>query len=329
MSAGLVWIVVLNWNGHRDTVECVESCRRLQYPDRRILVVDNGSTDDSDARLRDAWPDVEYLQTGANLGYAGGNNAGIRHALARGAAAVWLLNNDARVAPDCLTHMAGALAADSRVGVVGSKVYYLDRPRVIASAGGVVDLRAGGATRHIGSDTQETGAYATPATVDYVPGCSMLVRRETFATVGLLDENYFLYFEDADFCLRARAGGFTVRYEPPAVVWHREGAQQGGVYSRAFVYYFLRNRLYFMKRFAPRHMWRCHWLQLRMFLFFLKQAARQGPRALGTIAWLGARSYGDYYVRGRMGPAAMAGEAGTRVAAGPSDRQGSPAATCR
>lgn len=319
---GLVWIVVLNWNGWRDTLDCVESCRQLEYADRRILVVDNGSTDGSQERLQGAWPDVEFLQTGANLGYAGGNNAGIRVALARGAAAVWLLNNDARVAPDCLTHMVAALAADSRTGVVGSKVYYLDRPRVIASAGGTVDFGRGGATHHIGKDTLDRGAFETAATVDYVPGCSMLVRGETFATIGLLDENYFLYFEDADFCLRARASGVTVRYEPRAVVWHREGAQQGGVYSRTFVYYFLRNRLYFVRRFAPRAMWRCHWLQLRMLLFFVAQAARQGPWAMARVAWLGARSYRDFYLSGTMGPSRVLGDAGTRAPA-------SPAATCR
>jgi GT2 family glycosyltransferase len=310
---GLVWIVVLNWNGWRDTVECVESCRKLEYAPRRILVVDNGSTDGSEERLRNAWPDVDFVQTGANLGYAGGNNAGIRHALARGAAAVWLLNNDARVAPDCLTHMVAALDADARTGVVGSKVYYLDRPRVIASAGGSIDLRAGGATRHLGKDTPDRGAFDAPATVDYVPGCSMLVRAEAFATVGLLDESYFLYFEDADFCLRARAAGFTVRYEPRAVVWHREGAQADGVYSRTFVYYFLRNRLYFVKRFAPGAMWRCHWLQLRMLLFFVGQSARQGPRAMARMAWLGVRSYGDFYLSRTMGPSPLVGDAGTRA----------------
>jgi GT2 family glycosyltransferase len=302
-SVEVVWIIVLNWNGARDTIACVESCRALQYPARRILVVDNGSHDGSEDVLRDRWPDVDFLQTGANLGYAGGNNAGIRYALARGAAHVWLLNNDARVAPDCLTHLVESVERDSRVGIAGSKVYYLDRPTVLWSAGATLDLEAGGAVRHIGGNREDDGAHDAPASVDYVPGCSLMVRRETLAAIGLLDEQYFLYFEDADFCYRARRAGWTVRYEPRAKVWHREGSRKDGLYSATFIYYFLRNRLYLVRRFAPGRMWRCHWQQLQLVVFLLLTAAvRRGPRALVSVARLATRAYLDFYVHRAMGP---------------------------
>jgi GT2 family glycosyltransferase len=300
-SAGTAWIIVLNWNGYRDTIECVESCRRLEHASRRILVVDNGSTDGSERVLRGRWPEVDFLQTGANLGYSGGNNAGIRYALARGAAYIWLLNNDARVAPDALTYMVAVLERHGAVGIVGTKVYYLDRPDVILSAGGVLDLEAGGAVRHIGGDREDEGAYDAPATVDWVAGCSMMVRREIFSSIGPFDDNYFLYFEDVDLCLRARAAGWTVRYEPRARIWHREGAKNQGLFSPTFIYYFLRNRLYLMKRFAPRRMWRCHWRQFELVVFLLLKAAARRPAALGEIVALAMRSYLDFYVYRAMG----------------------------
>ena len=323
-SAGTVWIIVLNWNGHRDTIECVESCRRLQHASYRIVVVDNGSIDGSEGVLRGRWTDVDFLQTGANLGYSGGNNAGIRHALAHGAAYIWLLNNDARVAPDALTYMVDVLDRQPAVGIVGAKVYYLDRPEVILSAGGAVDLERGGAVRHIGGERNDDGAYDAPAAVDWVAGCSMMVRREVFASIGPFDDNYFLYFEDVDLCLRARAAGWTVTYEPRARIWHREGAKHQGLFSSTFIYYFLRNRLYFMKRFAPGRMWRCHWRQFELIVFLLLKAAARRPAALGEIIALAVRSYLDFYVHRAMGrerrgriPAARLASAGPGQRGGP------------
>src|SRR5664279_2479168 len=102
-AAKLTYIILLNWNGWQDTIACVESCRKLSYPNFRILIVDNGSTDNSEAILRERLPDIELLQTGANLGFAGGNNVGIRHALAQGADYVWLLNNDTVVDAEALS----------------------------------------------------------------------------------------------------------------------------------------------------------------------------------------------------------------------------------
>ena len=299
--AGVVWIVILNWNGHGDTIDCVESCRRLEYRARRILIVDNGSTDGSERVLRHRWADVDFLQTGANLGYSGGNNAGIAHAVGRGAAYVWVLNNDARVAPDSLTHLVDAFERDRQLGILGAKVYYLDRPRVILSAGGALELEAGGAVRHVGGDCEDHGAYDAPGNVDWVPGCSLMARRETLSSIGAFDEKYFLYFEDVDLCLRARAAGWAVKYEPRAKVWHREGARKEGLFSSTFIYYFLRNRLYLMKRFAPGRMWRCHWRQLELIVFLLLKAAARRPAALAEIVLLALRSYVDFYVYGAMG----------------------------
>ncbi len=129
-TAPMVYIILLNWNGWKDTVECVESCRKLSYPDVRIVIVDNGSTDGSETRLRERFPDLELIQTGANLGFAGGNNVGIRYALEKGAEYVWLLNNDTIADAEALSALVQAAEDDQTVGMVGSKIVYHDDPRI-------------------------------------------------------------------------------------------------------------------------------------------------------------------------------------------------------
>src|SRR6266568_5938037 len=122
----LSYIIILNWHGWQCTIECVESCKKLSYLNFRILVVDNGSTDGSEAILRERFPDVELLQTGANLGFAGGNNVGIRYALEQGAEYVWLLNNDTTVDADALSALVRMAEGDTKIGMAGSKILYHD-----------------------------------------------------------------------------------------------------------------------------------------------------------------------------------------------------------
>jgi len=127
----LVFIIVLNWNGKDDTLECLGSLQQLDYPNFETVVVDNGSTDGSEDVIRSAFPSVNFIQTGRNLGYAGGNNVGIKHALSHGADYVWLLNNDTTVDPNALTALVETAQADPKIAVVGSKIFYYDQPDVI------------------------------------------------------------------------------------------------------------------------------------------------------------------------------------------------------
>lgn len=296
-----IFTVVLNWNGSGDTIECVESLKKVVYPNHNILIVDNGSTDGSESILRSLFPDIEVIQTGANLGYAGGNNIGIRHALERGADYIWLLNNDTIVDSRCLKYMVCAAEAGDRVGMVGSKIYYLDSPETIWFAGGKVDLGRGGLTSHIGMGLKDEGLYDEPAETDYITGCSILARREMIDDVGLLDENYFLYFEDSDWCLRARKNGWKLLYEPRARLWHKEGARESEGYSERFIYYSLRNRLYFMKRFAPEKMFSSHLLQLRMSAYFAKSSLMHGMMPFFRVLKVVLLSYSDFYIFKKMG----------------------------
>ena len=192
---------VLNWNGWRDTVECLNALKECTYPHLTVVVVDNGLTDDSVARIRVAHPDILLLESGANLGFAGGNNIGIRHALAHGADCLWLLNNDTKPAPDALSALVAKVRTDKPIGAVASICYYADAPSTVeAWAGARVNLWIG----YPRNSTQ-------PHRNDWfhsLNGTSMLVSRAAIEDAGLLDEAFFLYREDTEFsCGSAKRDG--------------------------------------------------------------------------------------------------------------------------
>lgn len=216
----LVTIVVLNWNGWHDTLECLTSLRKLDYRKRRVVVVDNGSTDDSIVRLRGAYPDITILETGRNLGFAGGNNVGIRWALQQGSRYIWLLNNDTTAHPKALSSMVGQAEFDGQVGAVGCLLYYLDRPeRLQAWGGGWVNLWLGLANQYSRRVRKER--------LDYLTAASLLLRGAALEQVGLLDEGFFMYWEDIDLAFRLRKAGWRMTLAEDAVVWHKESASLG------------------------------------------------------------------------------------------------------
>ncbi|MDP8957354.1 MAG: glycosyltransferase family 2 protein [Actinomycetota bacterium] len=217
-----VHVVVLNWNGWRDTIRCVRSVARSTYRNHRVVVVDNGSGDGSVRRIRSACPEVTIVESRTNLGFAGGCNLGIRAALQSDAEFVWLLNNDTVVALDALRKMLEEFEKREHVGIVGSVL--------ISPREGTVEAWGGGtANRYLGT----TRRYTRPGRriLTYVAGTSMLVRRRVFEDVGFLDEDFFFYLEDVDFCLRAAAKGWSLAVAPKAVVLHKGGAtvNHGGV----------------------------------------------------------------------------------------------------
>lgn len=247
----LVYIVLLNWNGWKDTVECVESCRTLSYPDFRILIVDNGSADGSETCLRERFPDIELIPTGANLGFAGGNNVGIRHALEKGAEYVWLLNNDTIAGAEALSALVQAAEDDQTVGMVGSKIVYYDDPHTLWYAGALLGPERPYRLCHQGLNEEDRGQYDEACETGYITGCSLLARKEMMKEVGLLDDDLFLYFEDADWSARARARGWKLMYCPGSLVYHKVSLSVGGATSPTLLYYTARNRLYFVRRNFP------------------------------------------------------------------------------
>lgn len=249
MAVPKTYVVLVNWNGWADTVACLESLDPLTYPDATVLVVDNGSTDDSVARISAARPGVRLIETGANLGFAGGNNVAIRTALDEGADYVWLLNNDTVVEPDALTALVDALEKDPMAGAAGSKITYFDRPGVLWYAGG--DFGTDGLAHHRGLDETDTGAYDTLGETEVITGCSLLLRASVLEQVGLMRDEYFLYWEETDLDWRIRAAGHRLLYVPGSVVRHKVAASLGDTWAPAQTEYLARNMLHFYRLNRP------------------------------------------------------------------------------
>ena len=245
-SSPHVVIIVLSWNNSEDTLECLTSLAGLDYPACKVVVVDNGSTDGSVTVIRDHFPSVTLLENAENLGYAGGNNVGLRCALAQGADYVLLLNNDTEVAPDFLHHLVEATEADPTVGIAGPTIYYHERSDRIWSAGGAIDWQRG-KTWMVGLNETEVGQFGVaPHEVDFVTGCALLAKQAVVEEVGLLDERFFAYYEETEWCVRAQRAGFKIVHVPRAKVWHKIplDARDDSPFAH---YYMTRNRLLFLK----------------------------------------------------------------------------------
>ncbi|MCF8216572.1 MAG: glycosyltransferase family 2 protein [Chlorobium sp.] len=227
-----VTVIVLNWNGKDDLLRCLGSLDPLLSEQLRVLVVDNGSSDGSSAAVRDRFPGVELLALDRNFGYAGGNNAGFRHAMKRRPEYVVFLNNDTVVAPDAVARLTAVLRDDPEAGIAVPEILYMDDPDRIWYAGGVVRLGLG-LVRHEGIRKLHGPAYARRKETGYATGCCIAMRSLDFERIGGFDERFGMYAEDVDLSLRVRKAGLTVVCEPAARVWHRVSASYGsGMHPR-------------------------------------------------------------------------------------------------
>ena len=215
-----VGIIVLNWNGWADTSVCLSSLQHLNYPNYRVVVVDNGSTDDSASRIRTQFPSVEIIENGSNVGFAAGCNVGIARALAQGADYVWLLNNDATADPDALRSLVDKADSFRQIGAVGSAIYFVEEPKRLQAWGG------GRVTFWLG----RSGHFVKPVCdekLQFITGASLLLPRTAIETVGLFDEGFFMYWEDADYCFRLRRAGLRLAVSGQSKVWHKGSASVG------------------------------------------------------------------------------------------------------
>jgi len=221
-----VTIIIVAWNQLAKTLDCLETVTALDYPDFRVLLIDNGSEPPLAEPVTARFSDVATLRLPGNLGFAGGYNAGLRQGLAGDGRYFLLLNNDTLLEPDVLAKLVAEIERAAGIGLVTAKIYYAaDRQRIWtvgANLNVFLDLKEGGGGQI------DTGQWDSPRDIDFAPFCALLIRREVLEEVGLLDEGFFLYYEDMDYCRRAKAAGWHVRLCPSAHVYHDVSASSGG-----------------------------------------------------------------------------------------------------
>ena len=287
-------VITLNYNGKSDTLACLNSLRSVKKQDWEVssIVVDNASTDRALPAIKSEFPEVTVLANKENLGFAGGNNVGVRHALKDGADFLFLLNNDTVVSPTALIELVTAALAEKKGGIFGPKIYFAkgaethperykpgELGKVIWYAGGRLDWDNVLAF-HRGVDEVDVGQYDESVKTAFVSGCAMLVRREVFETVGLFDSRLYLYYEDVDLSVRARKKGYEVLYVPSSRIWHKNAGSSGGTGSDLHVYYMTRNRLIIGMRYAP---WKSKLALMREALVVLMQGSSTQKQAVGDF----------------------------------------------
>jgi len=357
-----VYILILNWNGWKDTIECLESVFRNSYSNYQVVVIDNGSTDGSMERIK-AWAKgeqevkvdpsnplyhlsnppvqkpilyIEYdrktaeagglperekalygkllkgiphpmilIQTGDNLGFAGGNNVGIRYALAKDDFEyVWFQNNDTVIDKNALTEMVKLAETSKKIGMVGSKIMNYYSPNVIDVIGGGDFIPWMGIAREIGSGELDKGQWERKAiNMTYAKGASMLVRSDVIRNIGLIDESYFLYSEETDWCIRAFRNNWKLKCSLRSLIWHKKKKsvkvyEKGNLSEFHKEYYIARNNLILLKKFYKKYL--AIGFLLSFGIKFLVIVTRKKGRHSTTLMKYAIKGYIDF-LKGKTG----------------------------
>ncbi len=278
-------VVVLNWNGREHLSDCLGSVLANDHPDFFVLLVDNASSDGSVQWTREHFPQVEILSLPRNLRFAGGNNAGAEQALQRGAQILLLLNNDTRMDPHCLSVLSARFAENEHLGIAGPRICYFDDPSRIWYGGGRWHRTLGWVSHRALRRPVADGADPAGPT-DWVSGCALAVRARLWKELEGLDEGYYIYAEDVDFCLRAARQGAEIAYEPRALVLHKVSASVGGAVSAFKAYHKSRAGLRLIRRHSRG--WRAPGAVAGRAAFDLATALRSAamgrPRAAAAVA---------------------------------------------
>jgi GT2 family glycosyltransferase len=264
--AAKVLIIILNWNGKKDTIGCLNSLNSIHFPlpDYKILVVDNFSTDNSLQRIAEKFPSVQIIKNESNLGFAGGMNVGIKEAIKDNSKYVLLLNQDLIVDKNFLSKMLDVAESDQKIGIVGPKIYYFNSLKKIWAIG--IRFAAGiireakvpyCGTELIGCNVTDNAQYDNLKEVESVPGCCMLIRTKVIRKIGLMDESFFLIHEDDDYCISAREAGYKVYVSPESIIWHKvstsfrltaETIKEYSGSNTDLIYYWHRNWLWVLRK---------------------------------------------------------------------------------
>jgi GT2 family glycosyltransferase len=245
-------VILVNWNGYSYTRACLASLEKVEVPKFQVILVDNASATREGLKLKEEFPHLHLIENTENRGFTGGNNAGLRYALDEGFQQFLLLNNDTIVNPSFLQEMQSTLVQHPGCGVVQPLILFLDDPTKIWSAGGKWNSFLGNA-QTLGDRVPVSSFQMDKTKLDWVTGCCMLLSKEVICTVGLLDEQYFAYFEDVEWSLRIRNAGYSLKLAPKAVIYHEAGAaskkkHEEGTLSASVFYYHVRNQFYLLRQ---------------------------------------------------------------------------------
>jgi len=283
-------VILVNYKGWQDTILCINSINKCKDKPH-VIVVDNGSGDESVRQLKKAFPDLDLIETGKNLGFSVGSNTGIKKALRMGAKVVHILNNDTEVEPNLFYRAFRYVEGKNRIA--GAKIYYAkgfeyhkkdkNKGNIIWYAGGYFD-HSMAISKHFGIDEEDKGQYDKESDIDVITGCYIAVPRRVFGKIGMLNEPFFLYLEDSDFSLGAKAAGIEVKYNPRLVLYHRNGGSAGAG-SPLVDYYMTRNRFMIGKRYGS----------LRLRFALLREGLRNLKNPIRRAAFLDylTGSYGN------------------------------------
>lgn len=240
-----IFIIIVNWNGKQDTLNCLSSLQALDYLNYQIVIIDNGSTDTSVSDIKLKFPNHLLLETQTNLGFTGGNNIGIQYALNHKADFILLLNNDTKVSSDLLKQFMLGFQNFPKAGILGAKIYLMQEKEKLDHFGGNWNQKKA-AFDLIGLHASDEN-WDTAFCIDYVCGAAMMIKKEVFEQIGLLESRFFLIWEEADFCMRAKRAGFQIITYPSAKIWHKVSASftVGKTHS---TYFWWRNRLLWIER---------------------------------------------------------------------------------
>jgi GT2 family glycosyltransferase len=284
-----VAVVVLNFNGLTDTLNCFASLAALDYTPLSLILVDNGSLIDPAAEVQRRFPHVQVMHTGSNLGYAGGNNRGIERALANGAEYVLILNNDTLVAPRMITALVNTFAREPSLGVLGPVINFMDEPQTVMTDG--VRFNPGPGTEFFQRVPVPVQHEERPPTqVDIVNGCCLMARATVFRTIGAFDERLFIIHEESDFCLRALRAGFQCAVLGETLVWHKGSSSFDRSGRQLQRYFDTRNLFYLLSRHTgrvgssrARAVSLVHWLKYSFYRYSIEMEAGKNQAAAAVV----------------------------------------------
>jgi GT2 family glycosyltransferase len=244
-----IYVIIINWNGISDTIECIRSLEKIKYNNYHIKIIDNSPTDMDYLKLKEKLPENDIEKVSDN-GFSAANNYGIKQALNDNYEYILLLNNDTIVHEDFLEKLISD--PSDNIGIYSPKIYYYNNKNIIWSAGGNISIiRATGYSSATGKNHNK---FTDNKYVTFVSGCCMLINANLLRQIGLLDEKYFLYIEDTDFCERTIQAGYKIKYVADSIIYHKVRSSTRKTQINLPLYYATRNRLYFAHKYFRKYL---------------------------------------------------------------------------